>query len=399
MQIELLCRAECSACGACLAVCPAGAIQMKEAPDGFKYPEINQDTCLGCGKCVRICAQHTTEEKRAPMEAYAAVGRCDSLVLKSASGGIFATLAMKCIGEGGMVSGAVMCMEEGEARVYHMVSDCAEGIACMQGSKYVQSDAWTCYREIMEAVSQGKQVLFSGTPCQVSAVKRLTGDPENLLTIDVVCHGVPSARMFSEFAKIFGRRFGGTLTDICFRDKRCGKSFYAEIGVDRFGKRHAYHLSSRLMSFYRLFLSGAIYRESCYKCPYAAIRRVSDITIGDYWGIEGFHADDFEKGRMERRSDWSCVLVNTSKGQSFLRRYSDDLKLIASRPEWAAEKNAQLKNPSRKPSNRDAVVQRYAEGGYAAVERMFIRENGGSFRYSWRLLKNAYMNRKQRQQH
>ena len=399
MQIELLCRAECSACGACLAVCPVEAIRMKEAMGGFKYPEIDEDKCLYCGKCERICALAETEEKHAPMKAYAAVGRCGSLVEKSASGGIFASLAMKLVKDNSMISGAVMDTDKGVSQVFHVIAEREDDIVPMQGSKYVQSDAWKCYRDVMKALREGKQVLFSGTPCQVSAVKRLTGDPENLVTLDLICHGVPSVQMFNEFARIFGRRFGGTFSDICFRDKSCGKGFYAEIGVRRFGKRRAYHLSSRLMSFYRLFLSGKIYRESCYECPYANMNRVSDITIGDYWGVEEKHAQDFAEGRMENRSDWSCVLVNTQKGSRFLHQYSDVLKLISSKPEWVAEKNGQLNKPSRKPSDREAVMQRYANGGYAAVEWAFIQENGGSFRYYLHLIKNVFRNRSRYQKY
>lgn len=393
MAIELLCKEECSACGACLVVCPANAIEMMEKGDGFQYPVIREDKCVNCGKCVKICTSRLCEEKNAPMEAYAAVGRCDSLVKKSASGGVFATLAMQCMNVGGMVSGAVIDTGVESVLVYHILSENVEDITRMQGSKYVQSDAWKCYEEVIRAVRLGRQVLFSGTPCQVSAVKRLTGNPENLITMDIVCHGVPSLRMLNDYVKILNRRFRGKTVQVIFRDKACGKNFCARVDLRKGKCLKQLYIRAHQMSFYQHFLEGAIYRDSCYSCPYACLERVSDITIGDYWGIEKYHGEVVEKRNGTGKTDWSCILVNTPKGKTFLSEYSGMLDLHLSKATYVAETNQQLNAPSNMPIERKELMRLYSEKGYSAIEQLFIRRSGGRLRYYWRLYKSIRRNR------
>lgn len=392
MRIELPCREECSACGACLAVCPVEAIQMKESDDGFQYPAIQEDKCVHCGKCIQVCTLRLTEEKHTPLEAYAAVGRCDSLIKKSSSGGVFASLAMQCINEGGLVSGAVMDRDGKSVQVYHMLADCAEGIVRMQGSKYVQSDAWKCYKEIILAVRQGKQVLFSGTPCQVSAVKRLTGDPDNLITIDIICHGVPSLRMLNDHVEILNRRFRGKISQVVFRDKSSRKNFCARIDVERRNRLKQLYIRAHYLSYYQYFLEGTIYRDSCYRCPYACVERISDITIGDYWGIEKHHSEALAKRNTTEKTDWSCILTNTPKGKAFLSKYGEMLEMYPSKAIYVAEQNQQLNAPSNMPVEREEIMRLYREKGYSAIEREFIRRSGGRVRYLWRLYKDMRRN-------
>lgn len=384
--------ADCCGCGACAAACPVGAISMAEAADGCKYPKINASACIGCKKCLNLCRDKGKLSFNMPAEAYAAVGCEENLVRNSASGGVFAALAKSHIASGGSAAGAAMQFGEDGPRVYHLLSDREEDLRAMQGSKYVQSDAWRCYDDVLAALKSGKKLLFSGTPCQVAAVKQLSGDPENLLTMDLICHGVPPQKMLRDYAKILEKRFGGSLTGLNFRDKSCGKSFYSRLEMRCGGKNRRFIFSSSLQSFYKYFLSGTIYRESCYACPYAKLDRVSDITIGDYWGIEKKHAADFACGKMEKRSDWSCVLVNTPKGREFLRQHGSALKLFETDARWIAEGNQQLNHPSAKSENREKILQLYQTGGYRAVEADFIRNYGGRLRYAWRMIKNLRAN-------
>jgi len=389
---------ECSGCGACAVICRMNAICMKTAEDGFKYPSIDPERCINCGMCEDICKARKDEERNYPAKAYAAVGTDEHFVSKSASGGAFAATAREWMKRDGLVAGVIMKKNSEGFYVHHLLSNSCEDLSAMQGSKYIQSDAWECYDGVIEAVRSGRPVLFSGTPCQVSAIKRLTKNPDNLVTMDLVCHGVPSARMFNEYTKMQGKRLGGTLCDIRFRDKTCGKNFYAELCICKRWKRRAYYLSSTFMSFYKFFLRGITYRESCYDCPYANIKRVSDITVGDYWGIAEKHAHDFQEGRMKVRNDWSCVLVNTDKGKRFLDSCSDSLYLVPSRVEWVTEKNAQLNHPSTKPAERERLMRLYIAKGYEALERVFVQENGGTLRYYWRMTKNMLANQKRHMQ-
>lgn len=384
--------AKCAGCGACMTACPVQAISMEMNTFGHLYPKISADLCIQCGKCVETCDFAKPTGKKMPLKAYAAAGKNDKLVHKSASGGVFATLAAGCLASGGKIAGAVMDFAGGQANVYHILSSTGEDLGRMQGSKYVQSKAWRCYQDVVQAVSSGEEVLFSGTPCQVAAVKKLTGDPDNLITVDLVCHGVPSEKILNEYLQILSKRFGGSIVGFQFRDKSCDKQFCAKINVAE--RKRSYILRSHYLSFYKHFLEGEIYRESCYACPYASMERVSDITIGDYWGIEAFHGADITSGRMPHREDWSCVLVNTGKGKNFLEKHSQHLALYPTQAEWIAQNNQQLRSPSLKGEKRDAILDNYSKGGYGAVEAQFVRSFGGPVLYYLKMLKNLRANQK-----
>lgn len=385
---------KCSGCGACMAVCPKGAITMQEAADGCVYPVIDHDKCIRCGKCLRICDFHRPETLRTPLAAWAAAGRDDVLVKQSASGGVFATLAMRWIAGGGLVAGAVMDADAKGLQVYHLLSDKAEDVRRMQGSKYVQSDAWRCYADVTAALRAGRRVLFSGTPCQVAAIRRITGDPENLTTIDIICHGVPPQGMLRGYVRCLEKRFRGCVTGISFRDKDGSSRYCARIDLKRRGRTRMLRLRSSDLSYYRHFLAGVIFRENCYQCPYAGLNRAGDLTIGDYWGVEKHHAQEIAAGDMPSRLDWSCVLTGSPKGQRLLESHGDDLMLHASQSEWAAMDNQQLNHPVKKADNREPVMAAWAEGGYEAVEKAFVRDMGGRIRYRLRLMKSLRRHRK-----
>lgn len=391
--------ASCCGCGACLTVCPKQAITMEEDAYGCRYPKIDPDKCVHCGKCVKICQYAAPTGGNVPLAVYAAVGKCAQMVRNSASGGIFASLAKSCAQKGGLASGAVLDCENSRADVYHMLSCQESDLRRMQGSKYVQSEAWRSYPDVTEALKAGKTVLFSGTPCQVAAIKALTGDPENLVTVDVVCHGVPPLKMLNDYLGVLSGYLQGEIRDFRFRDKACQKQYAARIDTDNHGKSKRVYLKSSLLSFYAYFLKGTFFRENCYSCPYAGINRVSDITIGDYWGIEQFHGGQFRSGEMPRRNDWSCVLVNTSKGEAFLRDHGEALMLYPSRLEWVVQKNQQLKEPVKRPKNRDFQRKLYKESGYRAVEAAFVQENGGKLRFGLRMIRDILENSRMVKKH
>lgn len=379
--------ADCSGCGACAAACPKQAITMQPDQQGCLYPVISQESCIQCGKCLQVCG-YKAGEGTVFLCAYGAVGKTEDIVSNSASGGVFATLAASCMEQGGMAAGAVMDLEQNSVAVYHILSGDMEDISRMQGSKYVQSQAFCCYKDVQKALRAGKRVFFSGTPCQVSAIKKLTGDPENLITADLICHGIPPAEMLGGFIKVLGKRFRGEVKGLCFRDKTSPKSFTARIHIQKGRKTKIYRLRPQYLSFYQHFLEASTYRETCYQCPYACMKRVSDLTLGDYWGVEKHHAEDMKSGTIPDRRDWSCVLVNTEKGRAFLETCGKDLLLFPTKAEWVAQTNRQLREPSTKGQQRDQILQAYTQGGYAAVERQFIRDKGGALRFYRRMYRS-----------
>lgn len=289
-------RAYCCGCGACWASCPRNAISMVEDEYGCKYPIINESICIKCGKCLKMCKYQNVKSGKNPIVAYAAKTKNEQILNKSASGGIFASLAYEIIALGGYVAGAVLEFNQNQKiTVHHILSNNKGNIELMQGSKYVQSDAWRCYKEVIQIVKSGKQVLFCGTPCQVDAIKQITGNPDNLITIDLICHGVPPARMLQDYLKVMGKTLGGHITGFQFRDKTCHKEWTSKITIKKGKKEKNYFIPSRFVSFYKYFLESVIYRENCYTCPYANLKRVADLTIGDFWGIEQYHKDDLER--------------------------------------------------------------------------------------------------------
>lgn len=384
----------CSGCGACVLSCPKGAIAMQPAPNGVVYPVIERAVCVECGQCVQQCTYRRQPELQKPQTAFAAVAGDAELVRKSASGGMFAALAKSWMANGGLIAGAVLDCSQG-VKVYHILTDRLEDLERLQGSKYVQSDAWRCFGDVRNALNAGRQVLFSGTPCQVAAMKALTGNHEGLTTIDLICHGVPSAKMLEDYFDILNHRFHGKIDTFQFRDKTMNRRFSASFDVRYGKKRRRYYLRSHELSFYKYFLAGANYRENCYSCPYARLERVSDLTIGDYWGIDKRHGADIAAGRMPKAADWSCVLVNTDKGRRLLDAHAQQILLYPSRPEWVAEENHQLQHPTVRPEGRAELMKRYEQGGYRAVEAAFIQERGGWLKYHFRLVKALYSNYRQ----
>lgn len=385
------CEKDCSGCGACAVVCPKQAITMTEDACGYLYPVIDTEKCIRCGKCLQSCG-HGNSILQEPLLAFAAVGKQEEIVKNSTSGGVFATLAYQAVAQGWLTAGAVMDMGEKGAQVYHMLSGNGADIPRMQGSKYVQSNGYLCYQDVCRAVRDGKNVLFSGTPCQVAAVKRLTGDPDNLLTVDIICHGVPPVRLMNDFLTVIGKRLGGKITDFTFRDKSAPKPFTARLQVKKGKNCWDYRMRAHFLSFYQHFLQGMTYRESCYHCPYAGMERASDLTIGDYWQIEKHHKSDIDSGKMPNRKDWSCILVNTEKGRAFLEQCGQALLHIPTDKRWIAESNQQLRQPSLKNPKRENILGMYQAEGYRAVERMFIRDQGGRLRFFWRMLKTVTRN-------
>lgn len=383
MHIENIPPSECTGCGGCVAVCPKDAVKMGTDEYGSFRPQIDEHKCIHCQRCTQFCAKIHAAPKNAPSQVYGAVGNDPDLVRKSASGGVFATVASALVAQKGQVYGAVSQCSEGKLQVYHTCASDAREMEKMQGSKYVQSRAWEVYRAVSHSLQKGETVLFTGTPCQVAAVKAYTGDPENLITMDLVCHGVPAAQMLNEALSLFAKRLGGKVADFAFRDKSREKQYTSRLVLRKGRGTKTYFVRARYLSFYDAFLKSDNLRESCYSCRYAGMDRVSDLTVGDYWGMEKHHSH-----QMQDRTDWSCVLVNTEKGKAFLSQYGENLTLVESKPQWAAEENRQLRAPSEKGAGRARLLELYKKGGYKAVEKAFVKENGGALRYRLRLYRS-----------
>lgn len=364
-------KTECCGCGACMVECPCNAITMCEDELGALYPSINEDICIKCGKCVRSCRYKKFDDGSEPLNVYAAINTNTDLYKKSASGGAFSLIASKFLADGGLVVGSVEELNDDTIDCKHIMSEEYSELERMYGSKYVQSRSFETFDDIKMALKDGKKVLFSGTPCQVAAIKKIVSNDENLYTIDLICHGTPPVKLFQDFIRLLGKKLHSKITYFSFRDKAAGRNFKASVVTEK----RKFNFSHGILSYYKLFLDGIIYRENCYSCPYARKERVSDITVGDFWGIEKFYPKDKIQDKF-----WSCILVNSLKGHELIKKYGDDFELIESDFEKVACMNEQLHSPYKRPEQRDLYIKEYIHNGYKGVEKCYTKNMGGTIK-------------------
>lgn len=300
-------------------------------------------------------------------------------LMLSSSGGAFSILARWVLGRGGVVYGHAFDngLHVGCVRV-----DDVEGLAALRGSKYVQSDMGDAMTLVISDLCDGRKVLFSGTPCQVDGLLTfLGGSMDDLLTVDIVCHGVPSLAFFVDCMSWESR--GSYLGEIRFRDKGegwwCGGGTFsiATPFLNRFITR-ARPFSPETSFYYRRFLAGDACRESCYRCPYAGGSRPGDFTIGDFWGI------DLSASGLNDRYGVSLLIPNTEKARQLIP-YVKSEAMWAERPlEEAILGNSQLMHPIPRSAARDVVLDRWVKQGIDALEREYYRSTALSS-MKWRV--------------
>lgn len=375
-------KKECCGCGACYNICPRNAISMLEDVYGFVYPYIDENICVECRACVKVCNYKKEQQADKKIQkTYAAMSKSDGTLMKSASGGAFFELALAVIQNGGVVFGCVMERENGRLVPKHVGVDSTTELGKMQGSKYVQSNIGDCYNEIKYFLKCGRTVLFTGTPCQVDGLYGfLMGQKyENLYTMDIICHGVPSARLFQCFVQNLEGKLHGKIIDVKFRDKAQGWGLSGSIFYkDKADTMRKKRMPLQGFSYYKLFLASEIYRENCYSCKYANIRRPGDITVGDFWGIENEHPELLKSngGEWNVTKGVSCIIVNSQAGCDLLDKVSSRLMLAESTVEKVCKNNKQMNQPSIESVNRENILNIFKNQGYSAVEEACYKRYG-----------------------
>lgn len=334
-KIELCKESDCTQCFACLSVCPRTCIIKKEVDGGFWIPEIRYEDCISCQRCVKSC--HVLSPKRIKKKPYitlAAWNENDLVRKKSSSGGVFSVLADLILDKGGVVFGAAFV--EG-LQLVHIGVESKNELGLLRGSKYVQSDLSTSYRQTLDYLKGGRKVLFTGTPCQIAGLYAfLKIDYENLYTCDLICHGVPSQKAFDCYLKKIG-----------ITPKP--KDYFNFRYTDGWGFQLAYNgkkISAKKMYYLRAFNRGLMFMESCYTCKYATPDRISDITLADYWDIGSIYPF-----KHPTQKGISMVLINTLKGESLLDNCSDIYREERSLDE-AIKCNHNLSKPSYRPKDK-----------------------------------------------
>ena len=328
----------CTGCGVCSTVCSTGSIRMKEGHLGHLFPSVNQKICIKCGLCERVCPVLHPLQLRSIQTAYASWSKDSQEYRTSTSGGIAAELSKHILRLGGVVYGCAMLPD---VEVRHVRVDREEDLTLLKSSKYVQSSIVGIIPSLKQDVTEGRHVLFIGTPCQVAAVKALyKNQPEKLYLVDLVCHGTPSLKLLK--ATVHQAVPGKKCTNVTFR---VGNRYSLRVwDEDRLLYEMPQGASHYRSTYLDAFLKGFILRDSCYHCRYAASERVSDMTIGDFWGLgRKESADEIP----EHPFGCSVVLPVTEKGARLLDEIRPFIECYPRRIQEAVEGNAQLQGPVR----------------------------------------------------
>ena len=326
--------------------------------EGFSFPRVDPDKCVHCGLCTKTCPVLRSREPQSPPAAFAAWNKEADVRRDSTSGGAFSALADYVLEGGGVVFGAAL---DGKQRLRHIACFRKEDLWRLRGAKYVQSDLGDTFREVKKCL-ETRQVLFSGTPCQVDGLYRfLGGRPENLTTCDLVCHGVPSPGVWEDMARYIEKKRGRELQTVRFRNKVEGwknSHFTAVYDDGTVDTRPLFETE-----YGRAFGRALFLRPSCHRCPYASINRPGDFTLGDLWGLRPGELPE------EQQKGVSLLLVNTPHASHVF----DQLPLCR-RPyslERAVEGNPRLASPTAQPADRAAFFAAYAREPFDQVARKF----------------------------
>ena len=351
-------RTHCTGCSACAAACPKDAIALVRDREGFAFPQVDLEKCVRCGICTRTCPMLQEREPRPLPAAFAAWNREADIRRDSSSGGAFSALADYVLEGGGVVFGAAL---DGKQHLRHTACFRKEDLWRLRGAKYVQSDLEGVFREVRKCL-ETRQVLFSGTPCQVDGLYRYLGRrPENLTTCDLVCHGVPSPGVWEDMARYIEKKRGRELQTVRFRNKVEGwkNSHFTAVYDDGTVDTHPLYETEYGRAFGRaLFL-----RPCCHRCPYACMNRPGDFTLGDLWGLR---PDELPE---QQRLGISLLLVNTPHGSHIFGQLP-----LNCRPfpvERAIAGNPRLASPTVQPADRAAFFAAYALEPFDQVARKF----------------------------
>lgn len=339
----------CVGCRSCEHTCPMSCISMKYSKEGFLYPEVQIEKCNHCGKCLRSCpVENPLSHRNHPKETWALRNKNDEEVKHSASGGAADLAAQIILDRNGVVYGAAY---DSEFNVIHIEVTHDLDRRKIQSSKYVQSDTKDCYIRAKEHLKRSRDVLFTGTPCQIAGLYAYLGkDYSNLYTIDLICHGVPSPKLFKKHIEYLSEKMGGEIIYYNPRSKEkrgWGTQYFLKVETKKQTKRKIFSLDR----YGKSFIDGDCFRESCYQCIYSNIDRVGDITVGDFWGILKRHPTFFSSKGI------SSVFINTKKGLLLFDQIKKIAKIQATTLEEGLEKQANLANPTKRPESRDMFYE------------------------------------------
>lgn len=353
-------KEKCTGCSACFNVCPKQAITMQSDELGNIYPVIDKSKCINCGLCKKICPQLNDIPSIKPQKTYALYSKDVKKRMASTSGAAATIFGENIIANGGIVYGVSNLYFNNEFKFIRI--DNAKDLDKIKGSKYVHAHVGTAFKDVKKDLIAGKTVMFVGTPCQIAGLKGfLMKDYGNLITVDIICHGVPSQQLFFEQLKQYGISCS-EIYEVSFRNNER----YCLTIYDK-NKEKIFSKPSSLIPYFRNFLQGNIFRENCYSCKYAKSERISDITIGDFWGLDNNCKikDDINKGI-------SLVLVNSPKGLKLFENIKSKCVFEERTLEEAVNGNKQLQHPMSKNRKYDIFVNNYKKLGFKKTMKKML---------------------------
>lgn len=344
----------CMGCGLCANVCSKGAIRMVWSPEGFLVPHVEESRCVECGLCLHKCPAlgelpGHDDESRHTLECYGAWNRDRETLMKSSSGGVFSALAKLVLAQEGCVFGVVWRDKHTAA---FTKAENMEEVSAMRGSKYTQALPGSVYRQVKAELKRGRRVLFTGTPCQVHALRSCLGKPhENLLAVDIVCHGVPSHLLLEQYIREKEAAKGEEVERIDFRCKKTAWNHYSVSVIYQDGEHEDEFCGDN--SYMRMFLSDLALNRVCYNCPFAHFPRQGDLTLGDFWGVERIRPE------WPIREGIESLLVNTAAGHKALKEISEqiEMKQVPFHEIYQGQEASYIRPIRQVPSEREEILQ------------------------------------------
>ena len=358
---------KCCGCSACVNICPQNSIVMQENSEGFLYPVVRKDSCINCELCENVCPiLHPQRiEKPSYHEAWGGTCKNEDILYNSSSGGLFTLLAQEILAQGGCVFGAAFSNDF--EKVTHIMVTKPEDLGRLRGSKYLQSEMNTCYRQVKQELLSGRKVLFSGTPCQIAGLKGYLGKAyDGLICVDVICHGTPSSKVWKTYLNHLERQLGGGVSSVSFRNKKQG---WHKFGLYLKNADKVYYRDLYKDPYLRMFLNNTCLREACYQCVMKKQGSVSDITLGDFWGVENVAP------KLYNNRGVSLVLLHSEKGREVLYKVRPMLTGGQIDYDAAIKRNSAYRHSVRRPKGRDTFFDDFGNFNWEKMEKRYGRDN------------------------
>ncbi len=366
---------KCSGCSSCVAICPKQAIRMKENEKGFQYPVVSNEGCINCSLCDSVCQCNGIEESNNNLRAFYAVNMDKEYLQNSQSGGLFSAIAMTIIKNGGICYGATV---ERDLVVREKRIDNIEGIKLLQGSKYVQCEVGDSFLDVEEDLRKGRKVLYSGTSCTIYGLlkflEKKSIDVSNLITCDLICYGVPSPKLYLQNITRLEKEYNEKVVSVNFRNKK-------KYGWHKCIETYEFSSGDEIDQNYyaELFYSNFALRESCYNCMFLDLnKKLADITMGDFWGIEKFFSK-FEG------NDEGCSLAIVRSDKAYNLLIDSNLELGEVPVEEVLTNNKGYS--TQKPRLYNKFWKDYKKRGFEYILRKYTIYGGKVFRIKRKILK------------